>query len=145
MLADWIRSNSNPRIGRNLPGVLVDAGLEPVDLQSVRRCRVRAVETAKDVFPLRPLADHATTHGVIDRPTADNWINDLSEASARGRFVFSVPLFTAVGVKTHSTRSRLSDRERLSKRPDNAGIIPTAHIREGRLQVNAGGPAQSAV
>jgi ubiquinone/menaquinone biosynthesis C-methylase UbiE len=98
VLASWILSNSNPRIGRSLPGVLVDAGLEPVDV----RCEAvvyRSVQAAKDAFPLRRVADDATTQGVIDRPTADNWINDLSESSARGRFVFSVALFTAVGVK----------------------------------------------
>jgi SAM-dependent methyltransferase len=101
VLRHWIRGrNSNPRVGRNLPGLLVDAGLEPVGLRS-DAIIYRSLDEVEDAgaFPLRRAAEQAAVDGVIERRTADTWIADLAAASRRGRFVFSVPLFTVVGVK----------------------------------------------
>lgn len=59
----------------------------------------RTVAEAERALPLRRAADDAVSNRVIDRPTADTWLTDLTAASGRGWFVLSVPLFTAVGVK----------------------------------------------
>ncbi len=84
--------------GRNLLGLFVDAGLEPVDIRS-EAVIYRSLDEADLNFPIPRAADQAAATGLVERRTADAWITDLAEASVRGRFVFSIPLFAAVGIK----------------------------------------------
>lgn len=146
VLRHWIRGrNSNPIVGRNLPGLSVDAGLEPVGLRcdSVIYRSLDEVEGA-GAFPLRRAADQAAVDGVIEERTADTWIADLVAASGCRRFVFSVLPQRVSDIFTRITRpTTVRDRRDLAfARSRSQGSI---HAQPNRRQSLPSGRCQQSL
>jgi SAM-dependent methyltransferase len=84
------------RVGRRLPGLLLDAGLEAVAVTPYA-----AVATAYDeeMLKLRDKADRAAAAGAISLDDALRWVASLIEAARAGRFVCGQIVLTVSGRK----------------------------------------------
>jgi ubiquinone/menaquinone biosynthesis C-methylase UbiE len=84
------------RVGRRLPGLFLDAGLEAV---VVTPYGAVATEYDEDVLKLRDKADRAVAAGVISADDAARWVASLIEAARLGRFVCGQIVLTVSGRK----------------------------------------------
>jgi ubiquinone/menaquinone biosynthesis C-methylase UbiE len=84
------------RVGRRLPGLFLDAGLEAV---VVTPYGAVATEYDEDVLKLRDKADRAAAAGVISADDAARWVASLIEAARLGRFVCGQIVLTVSGRK----------------------------------------------
>jgi SAM-dependent methyltransferase len=99
VVANWIPGrNRNPRVGRELRGLLSRAGFEGMRLFGGSAI-YDSFARADDVFPLARAARQAAADHVITPAAADAWLSDLQLASDQGAFLFAVTMFTAVAVK----------------------------------------------
>jgi SAM-dependent methyltransferase len=86
-----------PHSGRRLPSLLRAAGLE-----HVRLLTDVFQDTTLDAFAkafLERRAANAVTFGIVDAPTAQRWLDGITELVARGDFVLTFNYYGAVGVK----------------------------------------------
>lgn len=103
ILGRWTREhNRNPRVGRDLAALLVDAGLRLVIVRS-SSVIYRDFGEAELAFPLRRAAESAARGQIVSRSDAETWISDLKGATKRGKFLFAVPVFTALAVNAPDT------------------------------------------
>jgi ubiquinone/menaquinone biosynthesis C-methylase UbiE len=84
------------RIGRRLPGLLLDAGLGPA---VVTPYAAVATEYDEEVLKLRDKADRAAAAGVITPVDVARWVGSLVEADRAGRFVCAQIVLTVFGRK----------------------------------------------
>jgi SAM-dependent methyltransferase len=84
------------RVGRRLPGLLGDAGLEAI---AVTPYAAVATEYDEEVLKLRDKAERAAKAGVIDHADAGRWVESLVEAHEAGRFVCALIVLTVSGRK----------------------------------------------
>lgn len=99
VLAHWINGRTaNPSIGRNLPRLLDRGRLDEAGLRS-EAVIYRSLDEAVMAVPFSRAATEAAASGLVSQQEADAWIEHLESASEHREFVFTVPLFTAVGIK----------------------------------------------
>ncbi len=84
------------RVGRRLPGLLRDAGLEAIAMTPYAAV---ATEYDEEVLKLRDKAERAAEAGVIGRADARRWVESLVEADRAGRFVCALIVLTMAGHK----------------------------------------------
>lgn len=82
------------RVGRKLPGLFLDAGLESL---SVTPYAAVATEYDEDVLKLRDKAERAAAAGVISAADASRWVESLVAADRAGRFVCAQVVLTVCG------------------------------------------------
>lgn len=92
-----------PWSGRRLPGLLRAAGLEPVRLQTDVYQDTTLEPYSKRFLERR--AENAVRFGIVDSPTAQRWLDDLTGMVAAGAFVLTVNYYGAVGVKPRRAAS----------------------------------------
>jgi SAM-dependent methyltransferase len=85
-------------VGRQLPRLLREAGLDPTTVVS-HTAVLRRLAEADPVCLLRASAAHAAAEGAVAPAEAAAWIAALEAADRAGHFLASVTLFTAVGRK----------------------------------------------
>jgi SAM-dependent methyltransferase len=98
------RMYEEPWSGRRLPGLLRAAGLEPVRLQTDVFQDTTLEPYAKRFLERR--AENAVRFGIVDPPTAQRWLDDLTAVVASGAFVLTINYYGAVGVKPRRAPSR---------------------------------------
>lgn len=86
-----------PHSGRRMPALLRTAGLEDVRLLTDVFQDTTLEPFAKAFLERR--AANAVTFGIVDAPTAQRWLDGLTELVARGDFVLTFNYYGAVGVK----------------------------------------------
>ena len=86
-----------PYSGRRLSGLLRDAGLDDVRVLTDVYQDTALEPYTKDFLERR--AENAVRFGIVDAPTAQRWLDGLTELVARGAFLFTVNYYGAVGVK----------------------------------------------
>jgi hypothetical protein len=91
--ADAIRS---PHAGRALRGMLLEAGLDRVDV-AARTLVVTDRATAETLFDLRGGAAGAVRAGTLAPEAAAAWLEDLDRAESAGRFLAAMTAFMASG------------------------------------------------
>jgi ubiquinone/menaquinone biosynthesis C-methylase UbiE len=84
------------RVGRRLPGLLRDAGLEAI---VVTPYAAVATDYDEEVLKLRDKAERAAEAGVISHAEARSWVESLVEADRAGRFVCALIVLTVSGRK----------------------------------------------
>jgi ubiquinone/menaquinone biosynthesis C-methylase UbiE len=84
------------RIGRQLPGLFLDAGLGSVAMTPYAAV---ATEYDEEVLKLRDKAERAAAAGAITAADAVRWVASLIEAAADGRFVCAQIVLTVYGRK----------------------------------------------
>lgn len=99
VLGHWLKRNNNPSIGRQLAGLLVYSGIECAAVSS-ESVVYRTLEEAERAYPVRRAVAQAVEDLVLDADADRAWLDELGEASQHGRFVFAVPMFMAVGIKS---------------------------------------------
>jgi hypothetical protein len=92
------RLYEEPHSGRRLPGLLREAGLERVRLRT-SVFQDTTLETYTQTF-LERRAENAVRFGIVDRATAQRWLDGFTALAREGAFVFTVNYYGAVGVKT---------------------------------------------
>jgi ubiquinone/menaquinone biosynthesis C-methylase UbiE len=99
VLHNWLKGrNNNPTVGRNLPGLMVNAGIGCVDLWS-ESVVYRTLNETENAYPVRRAVTQAIHDGVIKPSRGEQWIHQLEEASQHGYFTFAVPMFVAIGIR----------------------------------------------
>jgi SAM-dependent methyltransferase len=108
--AAWMRTRASGRVGRQLYGLFVRAGLEDVRVEPHVLADTAAVET--DGFAslyrpelLRGLAAQAVETGAVSAAEAARWVAMQDLASAQGRYFRFLAMFVAVGRVPGSTGS----------------------------------------
>jgi ubiquinone/menaquinone biosynthesis C-methylase UbiE len=96
ILAHHTARMESGRIGRQLPGLLRDAGLEGV---RVTPYAAVATEYDEEVLKLRDKAERAAQAGVLTADDAARWIDSLVAAAQSGRFVCAQIVLTVSGTK----------------------------------------------
>ncbi len=91
------RVYAEPYSGRRLPGLLRATGLEHVRLLT-DVYQDTTLEPFTKTF-LERRAENAVKFGLVDAPTAQRWLDGLTELVARGAFVLTMNYYGAVGVK----------------------------------------------
>jgi ubiquinone/menaquinone biosynthesis C-methylase UbiE len=86
-----------PYSGRRLPRLLREAGLEDVRVLTDVYQDTALEPYTKDFLERR--AENAVRFGIVDAPTAQRWLNGLTELVAQGAFLLTVNYYGAVGVK----------------------------------------------
>lgn len=84
------------RVGRQLRGLLRDAGLEDVTVQP---CAVAVTAYDETVVRLREKAERAAAAGVVGVAEAARWVEALVDFEREGRFFCALTLFLARGRK----------------------------------------------
>ena len=88
---------AEPYSGRRLPGLLREAGLERVRVQT-DFFQDTTLEPWTKTF-LERRAAHAVELGLVDAATAQKWLDGFTALVAAGGFVFTMIYFGAAGVK----------------------------------------------
>jgi SAM-dependent methyltransferase len=86
-----------PWSGRRLPGLLRAAGL-----QHLRLLTDVFQDTTLEPYSKRFLerrAENAVRFGIVEEPTAQHWLDDITAVVAAGAFVLTINYYGAVGVK----------------------------------------------
>ena len=96
ILAHHAERMESGRVGRQLPGLLRDAGLGAV---RVTPFAAVATEYDEEVLKLRDKAERAARAGVITAADAERWVESLAVAARAGRFVCAQIVLTVVGTK----------------------------------------------
>ena len=96
ILAHHVERMESGRIGRQLPGLLRDAGLSAV---AVTPYAAFAIEYDEEVLKLRDKADRAAQAGAITPADAARWVESLADAVRTGRFVCVQIVLTVSGRK----------------------------------------------
>jgi hypothetical protein len=94
VLAHHVERMESGRIGRRLPGLLLDAGLSAV---AVAPYAAFAIEYDEEVLKLRDKAERAAQAGAISSADAARWVESLAVASRTGRFVCAQIVLTVTG------------------------------------------------
>ncbi|MFC0626386.1 hypothetical protein [Kribbella deserti] len=89
--------SANPLAGRQLRGLLADAGV-PVDDETAATW-IEPQEGANEGF-LQVMIPTSVAAGVITPDEAKAFQTGLTEAAARGAFHFSLPMYGAAGSKS---------------------------------------------
>jgi ubiquinone/menaquinone biosynthesis C-methylase UbiE len=84
------------RVGRQLPGLLRDAGLDAVQVTPYAAV---ATEYDEEVLKLRDKAERAAQAGAISPVDARRWVESLLAAAKAGRFVCAQIVLTVSGRK----------------------------------------------
>lgn len=92
----WADSIRNPRVGRDLPGLMADAGLVRVEARADTSVIADLAFAARQ-FALQELARTAAEAGEVSGEDAERWLFDLTERDDTGRFEASVTYVTARG------------------------------------------------
>jgi SAM-dependent methyltransferase len=92
----WADSIRNPRVGRDLPGLMADAGLERVEARADTSV-IASLAFAARQFALQEIARAAAEAGDVPGDDAERWLFDLTERDDTGRFEASVTYVTARG------------------------------------------------
>jgi SAM-dependent methyltransferase len=82
------------RVGRQLPGLFLDAGLAGV---TTTAWAAAATEYDEEVLRLRDKAERAVEAGVVAPAEAAQWMASLVAADRAGRFLCAVTTFTVCG------------------------------------------------
>jgi SAM-dependent methyltransferase len=93
-----------PHSGRRMPALLRTVGLEEVRLLTDVFQDTTLEPFAKAFLERR--AANAVTFGIVDAPTAQRWLDGLTELVARGDFVLTFNYYGAVGVKPSAASRR---------------------------------------
>jgi hypothetical protein len=86
-----------PWSGRRLPGLLRAAGL-----RHLRLLTDVFQDTTLEPYSKRFLerrAENAVRFGIVEEPTAQHWLDDITAVVAAGAFVLTINYYGAVGVK----------------------------------------------
>ena len=98
ILANWIRYNRNPLVGRHLPGLMATAGLTDVTV-SASGVTYSDFTTADYYLKLTTAQERATKDAVIGVGQGRAWVRDLQASSEDGRFLLAITMFTALARK----------------------------------------------
>ncbi len=82
------------RVGRKLPGLFLDAGLDAV---SVTPYAAVATEYDEEVLKLRDKAERAAKAGAVSAADAARWVESLIDADRAGRFLCAQVVLTVCG------------------------------------------------
>lgn len=93
----WRSLFVNPTIGTRTPGLMADAGLR-VETVEAAPIVLRLYADAKIVFDIDRTLDTCVAGGVIEARSRMEWDRAAESASASGRFVASLCIFTVLGV-----------------------------------------------
>jgi len=85
------------RIGRMLPGLLMDEGL--TDVTTIPSAFLTLKNPNLEGGPLAESAECAVRSGIVSAESRDRWLADLRETDARGRFFFSITCFTVRAIR----------------------------------------------
>jgi ubiquinone/menaquinone biosynthesis C-methylase UbiE len=91
------RIYEEPHSGRRLPGLLRTAGLERVRLLTSVYQDTTLQRFSKAFLERR--AENAVKFGLVDKATAERWLDELTRLVAAGAFVLTFNYYGAVGVK----------------------------------------------
>jgi hypothetical protein len=86
------------RIGRQLRGLLLDAGLVNVTVELSSVC-LTDYEVAMEILAVHPALDHAREQGIVAPEEAIAWISQLEALGRAGRFFCAYIDFLAAGTK----------------------------------------------
>lgn len=92
----WADSIRHPRVGRELPELMVAAGLERVEARADTSV-IADLAFATRQFALQELARAVAEAGDVPQEEAERWLFDLTERDDGGRFEASVTYVTARG------------------------------------------------
>lgn len=92
----WADSIRSPRVGRELPELMVAAGLERPEARADTSV-ISSLAFAARQFALYELAKAAADAGDVPRVEAERWLFDLTQRDDTGRFEASVTYVTARG------------------------------------------------
>lgn len=98
------RIYEEPWSGRRLPGLLRAAGLERVRLLT-SVYQDTTLERYSKAF-LERRAENAVKFGLVDEPTAQRWLDELTRLVAAGAFVLTINYYAGVGLKLGGRRPR---------------------------------------
>lgn len=93
----WRSLFVNPVIGTQAPALMADAGLR-VETVEATPIVLRDYADARIVFDIDRTLDRCVAEGAIEAPRRTLWDRAAESASASGRFVASLCIFTALGV-----------------------------------------------
>jgi arsenite methyltransferase len=95
MLSAWETHAPHPNLPASLPGLLSDAGFAEIDQQPVTIINRRFEPGTFGHGIARLMATHAALVGAVDHEAADDWLEGLAAADARGDyFVCVIPVLT---------------------------------------------------
>lgn len=98
------RMYEEPHSGRRMPGLLRAAGLEDVRLLTDVFQDTTLEPFAKSFLERR--AANAVRFGIVEAPTAQEWLDGFTRLVAEGTFVLTFNYYGAVGVRPPSGRGR---------------------------------------
>ena len=98
------RIYEEPYSGRRLPGLLRTAGLERVRLLT-SVYQDTTLERYSKAFVERR-AENAVKFGLVDEPSAQRWLDELTRLVAEGAFVLTINYYGGVGVKPGGRQRR---------------------------------------
>jgi SAM-dependent methyltransferase len=94
----FIAQATNPRVGRQLRRLLIEAGLRPTHVDG-RAVPFETYQGALIAVDLEAAARDASRAGVVGHVEADDWLSVLRARDANGCFYGTVTVFTVVGRK----------------------------------------------
>lgn len=86
----------NPDIGRRLPELFIQNGLQDVAIIP-EISMIRSFETLGKIFQFPRIAAEAVRRGKLSKKEADQWFEDMHKAGQEGYFLYSIALFTVIG------------------------------------------------
>jgi ubiquinone/menaquinone biosynthesis C-methylase UbiE len=86
-------------IGRQLPGLLKEAGLDPIVVRPVA-VGTTDFAVADEVFGLQELADAALGSQLISKSDRDHWLSELEDHGNHGTFFSAITVVIVRGEKT---------------------------------------------
>jgi ubiquinone/menaquinone biosynthesis C-methylase UbiE len=104
LMAWWISHIKNPWMGRQLPGLLREAGVQDVTAE-VLPVALTSLASADAVIGLSKTAQWAANAGVVDADAAKAWHEELVARDSEGRFLLAGALIAAHGHKANGDRA----------------------------------------
>lgn len=98
LLDYWCDSIPNGWIGRQLPGLFAELGLQAIQVKPLT-IRMTTFAQWNDVFQIGATVRRAGEANVVSADEADWWLRQLREADQRGRFALALTLFLVSGEK----------------------------------------------
>jgi hypothetical protein len=93
----WAEHAVNGWVGRELPARFTDAG--PVDQFVVAKTIITRDPRPPALQPFATMADFAARCGVLSAHEAQDWLDQLTDAGARGAFLWAVTMFAVAGTR----------------------------------------------
>lgn len=88
----------NPYMGRQLPSLLIDNGLENLTVIP-EILMIRSYSTLRKIFPLETLFTNILENHLLTKEELLEWDKDMEQADKKGKLLYTVNFFIVVGSK----------------------------------------------